>query len=73
MNERKILYKMRVKINKKKKPFEKERFGIFLLIPHVCRRLVCRLYERLCYELGFMLAIFRFLFLNHRLHIYKVF
>ena len=73
MNERKILYKMRVKINAKKNLSKKKGLEFFSLIPHVCRRLVCRLYERLCYELGFMLAIFRFLFLNYRLHIYKVF
>ena len=60
--------------NAKKKTFRKRKvWKFFSLIPHVCRRLVCRLYERLCYELGFVLAIFRFLFLNYRLHIYKVF
>lgn len=62
MNERKIIYKMRVKINAKKNLSKKKGLEFFSLIPHVCRRLVCRLYERLCYELGFVLAIFDFNF-----------
>ena len=34
--------------NKKKPDFKKLGSESFLIIPHVCRRLVCRLYERLC-------------------------
>ena len=38
---------------KKKPDFKKLGLESFLIIPHVCRRLVCRLYERLCYVFAF--------------------